>query len=75
MHLRDFAAPDAVATLTVFRRAVHGAASRDYTPEQLAAWTPAEVDETAWGAGPAASRTRVACDAETVNYLMRCPLG
>ncbi|MFI7483955.1 GNAT family N-acetyltransferase [Kocuria sp. M1R5S2] len=39
---------DARATLEVFRRAVHGTARHDYTPEQLAAWAPGDMPLADW---------------------------
>jgi len=60
LHLRDHTPDDAPATLAVFRRAITGTAARDYTPEQVAAWAPDEIDPDAWAARRAAARTRVA---------------
>ncbi|MBW0253180.1 GNAT family N-acetyltransferase [Cellulomonas sp. PS-H5] len=58
--LRDHTPDDAAATLAVFRRAITVTAARDYTPEQVAAWAPDDIDPDAWGARRAAARTRVA---------------
>ena len=41
---------DARATLDVFRRAVHGTARHDYSPDQLAAWAPQDLDLGDWAA-------------------------
>ncbi|MCB7137304.1 GNAT family N-acetyltransferase [Cellulosimicrobium marinum] len=60
MHLRDYESADAAATLDVFRRAVRGTASRDYSPEQVRAWAPDDVDVARWAARRAAARTQVA---------------
>lgn len=48
MKIRRFAAGDAPALLAVFHSAVHQTAARDYTPEQLAAWAPADIDTARW---------------------------
>lgn len=45
---RHYCPSDLPAVLTIFRRAVHEVACRDYSPEQLAAWAPAELDREAW---------------------------
>jgi len=47
-RLRRFRAGDEPALLAVFRSSVHLVASRDYTPEQIAAWAPLDMDETRW---------------------------
>ena len=60
MQLRDYADPDAEATLGVFLRAVRVTAARDYTPDQVRVWAPDDVDPAAWAARRAAARTRVA---------------
>lgn len=60
MDLRDYTPDDAAATLAVFLRAIRVTAARDYTPEQVAAWAPPDLDPAAWAARRAASRTVVA---------------
>lgn len=60
MELRDYTDADAGATLDVFLRAIRVTAARDYSPEQVAAWAPDDVDPAGWGARRAAARTRVA---------------
>ncbi|WP_315097991.1 GNAT family N-acetyltransferase [uncultured Cellulomonas sp.] len=60
MILRPYREPDAAATLDVFRRAIRLTASRDYTPEQVAAWASDEIGVAEWGARRLASRTQVA---------------
>jgi putative acetyltransferase len=45
---RDYQPADLPAVLTIFRRAVHEVACRDYSPEQLAAWAPPDIDQAAW---------------------------
>lgn len=34
--------------IDIYRRSIHEVACRDYSPEQLAAWAPAELDMRAW---------------------------
>jgi putative acetyltransferase len=60
VELRDYTDADARATLDVFLRAVRVTAARDYTPEQVRAWAPDDVDPVAWGTRRAGARTRVA---------------
>jgi putative acetyltransferase len=60
VHLRDYTSDDAGPTLGVFLRAVRVTAARDYSPEQVAAWAPDDVDPAAWAARRAAAGTRVA---------------
>src|SRR4051794_76673 len=59
--IRRYEATDAGDTWQVFRAAVHGTASRDYTPEQIQAWAPPTVDEARWHKRRSAARTYVAC--------------
>ena len=60
MHLRPYRESNAAATLDVFRRAIRVTASRDYTPEQVAAWASDEIDPAGWGDRRLESRTQVA---------------
>ena len=60
---------DAAATLEVFLRAIRETASRDYSPEQVAAWAPTDMDPVAWGRKRAAVDTRVAVlDGRVVGF-------
>lgn len=69
MIVRPYTSDDASATLDVFLRAVRGTASRDYSPEQIAAWAPDVPDVDRWGARRAASRTCVAgVDGRVVGF-------
>ncbi|NKY39295.1 GNAT family N-acetyltransferase [Cellulomonas septica] len=58
--IRPYAPDDARATLDVFLAAIRVTAAADYTPEQLAAWAPDDVDLAAWAQRRAARRTVVA---------------
>ena len=69
MLIRDYASLDAQATLDVFRRAILVTASRDYSPEQIAVWAPADMNVTVWAAKRAAATTIVATmDARVVGF-------
>lgn len=46
--IRRFKPEDAAALFEVFYSAVHLVACRDYSPEQIQAWAPKEVDRTLW---------------------------
>ncbi len=48
MKIRRFVPGDAPALWAVFYSAVHQTAARDYSPEQLAAWAPADIDGARW---------------------------
>ncbi|WP_213003796.1 GNAT family N-acetyltransferase [Winogradskya consettensis] len=67
--IRRYATADAADTLRVFRAAVHGIASRDYTSEQIEAWAPPSLDEARWQERRSAANTYVAClDAAVVGF-------
>ena len=48
MRIRRFRPGDESALHSVFHSAIHGVASRDYTPEQIDAWAPENVDREKW---------------------------
>jgi putative acetyltransferase len=48
MHIRRFQVGDERALHAVFHSAIHGLACRDYAPEQIQAWAPADLDEDVW---------------------------
>ncbi|TFB76711.1 GNAT family N-acetyltransferase [Cryobacterium glaciale] len=60
MLLRPFTVLDGEATLDVFLRAIRITASSRYTPEQIAAWAPDDMDIVAWTAKRARTATVVA---------------
>ncbi len=67
--IRRYQAADAADTWRVFRAAVHGTASRDYTAEQIDAWAPPATDERRWQDRRSAARTYVAClDGTVVGF-------
>jgi putative acetyltransferase len=60
MNIRRFRNGDETALFRVFFLAVHDIASRDYTPEQIDAWAPADIDPELWAAHMRALRPFVA---------------
>ncbi len=48
MEVREFWAGDEPTLHEVFFSAIHGTASADYTPEQIAVWAPVEFDRERW---------------------------
>lgn len=50
LAIRAFREGDEPALLAVHRSAIREIAARDYTPAQIAAWAPDEVDWAAWQA-------------------------
>ena len=67
--IRRFETADAGDTWRVFHAAVHGTASRDYTPEQIQAWAPPTVDEARWQRRRSTSHTYLAClDGAVVGF-------
>jgi putative acetyltransferase len=50
VSIRPYAADDLDLLIALFNGAVRRVSSRDYTPEQIAAWAPATPDREAWAA-------------------------
>jgi putative acetyltransferase len=48
--IRAYVADDLDTAIALFTRSVREVASRDYGPEQIAAWAPEEVDRDRWAA-------------------------
>lgn len=48
MKIRSFRLGDEAALLQVHVSAIHGIASRDYTSEQIEAWSPADLNVYQW---------------------------
>ncbi|MBS0426093.1 MAG: GNAT family N-acetyltransferase [Proteobacteria bacterium] len=48
MEIRRFRWGDEAALFGVYFSAIHDIASRDYTPEQVQAWAPADLDTELW---------------------------
>jgi putative acetyltransferase len=48
MRLRAYQPEDLDAVMRLFRDTVHAVNRRDYTPEQLEAWAPEQMDRDRW---------------------------
>jgi putative acetyltransferase len=68
LSLRDYVAADCDATIAIFLSAIREVASKDYTPDEIAAWAQVE-DRDAW-AKRRASRPSwvVECDGIVVGF-------
>lgn len=66
MHIRDFTLADTEGIMGLFHETVHAINSRDYTPQQLAAWAPEAMDAAWWREHLAATTTLVAENAEMI---------
>jgi putative acetyltransferase len=58
--VRVYEPGDAEATWEAYFRAIRGTASKDYSPEQIAAWAPEQVDLVEWNERRLAAHTFVA---------------
>ncbi|MER5623987.1 GNAT family N-acetyltransferase [Streptosporangium sp. NPDC002544] len=58
--VRRYRSSDAQTTLDIFYRAIRVTASRDYSPDQLAAWASSDIDPADWAAGREKAATWVA---------------
>lgn len=66
VRLRPYAPGDARATWLVFHEAVSVTAARHYTAEQVAAWSPGEVDLSSWDARRRSAWTLVGVEGSRV---------
>lgn len=48
MHVRKFRVGDEAALFKVYYSAIHQVANRDYSPLQIEAWAPADLDTRIW---------------------------
>jgi putative acetyltransferase len=48
MHVREYRAGDVAAIVALFRDTVRLVNSRDYSPEQVEAWAPDDIDVGVW---------------------------
>ncbi|MCS3399562.1 GNAT family N-acetyltransferase [Burkholderia thailandensis] len=48
MHVRKFQVGDEAALFRVYYSAIHQIACRDYSPSQIEAWAPADLDNSIW---------------------------
>lgn len=60
LALRSYRDGDTPALIALFRETIHNVNRRDYSPAQLAAWAPAEIDEAVWAARQAENHTLLA---------------
>lgn len=60
VHIRPYIDTDASSLMAVFMSSVHMLAARDYTPAQLNAWAPPDLDAQHWQAHMQAIRPFIA---------------
>jgi putative acetyltransferase len=60
VSVRAYGPEDAEPTWEAYFRAIRDTASKDYSPEQVAAWAPESVDLVEWNARRSAAHTSVA---------------
>lgn len=60
MHVRPYSPNDLEALIAVFRDSVRNVASRDYAPDQIAAWAPDDIDRGTFAARLSRNATWVA---------------
>lgn len=60
MIVREYTPQDAKPTWDVYFRAVRDTASKDYSPEQVAAWAPESVDLRVWNKRRSSAHTFIA---------------
>jgi len=76
LRIRPFRRGDEAALFHVFHSAVHRVAARDYTPEQLRAWAPDDLDSGEWAQRMQALRPWVAmCGDAVAGYADVQPHG
>lgn len=66
MIIREYESADLAAILTLFHETVHTVNARDYTPEQLDAWTSGRSDAAAWDQSLREHYTLVAVDGDRI---------
>jgi putative acetyltransferase len=49
IEIRRYTAADLPFVVKLFRDTIHAINARDYTPEQINAWAPENIDEEKWG--------------------------
>lgn len=76
MQLRPYCPDDVPALIRLFRHTIRSVNLRDYTPEQVRAWAPDEIDETRWRERLAAQQVVVAeSKDEVVGFCSWTPEG
>ena len=69
LHLRPYREGDTPALITLFRETIHSVNRRDYSPAQLAAWAPDNIDAETWADRQAANDTQLAeIDGKLVGF-------
>ena len=76
MKVRTFRRSDTPALINLFRATVRTVNRRDYSPEQLSAWAPDEIDAKDWTTRHARNETVVAeCADAIVGFAELTPEG
>lgn len=65
-HIRKFTPADTAAMITLFYRSVHEVACHHYSPAQLDAWAPRNMDTKAWQARCENRQTWLAWEQDTL---------
>ena len=69
LHLRPYREGDTPALIALFRETIHSVNCRDYSPAQLAAWAPDNIDAETWADRQAANDTQLAeIDGKLVGF-------
>ena len=63
--IREYRSGDLPAIAALFHDTVHAVNSADYTPAQLDAWSPGDIDRDAWDESLSRHRTAVAIEPAT----------
>lgn len=66
ISFRPYRAEDLPQILNLFYRAVHTICQKEYTPVQLDAWAPSQLDTEAWARSLDAHFTRVAVENDKI---------
>ena len=66
MQLRPYRPEDCAALHALFHHTIHTVNARDYSPEQLSAWSTGQVDLEAWDRSFRAHHTLVAAEGERI---------
>jgi putative acetyltransferase len=73
--VRPFRADDIPALFELFHGTVHRVNSRDYTPEQLRAWAPGEIDAARWATLAARYAVVAECEGRVAGFADLEPDG
>lgn len=76
MQLRAYRPDDVPALIRLFRDTIRTVNVRDYTPDQVRAWAPDEIDETRWRERLAAQHVVMAeSEGQVVGFCSWTPEG